>query len=115
MRYIELRDLIGGAFTFIIDNHYGRSLPLEKIEDYGRKVVACLNAQEKDNWLKISPDKTQKFFLENFDYFSFDEETGLVTLKEGVTFCKLMERYMEYLPLDLILALRDEEICKSLL
>ena len=115
MRYIELRDLIGGAFTFIIDNQYGRSLPLEKIEEYGRKVVTYLNEQEKDNWLKISPDKTQRFFLENFDYFYFNEETGLVTLKDGVTFCKLMERYMDYLPLDLILALRDEDICQCLL
>lgn len=115
MRYIELRDLIGGAFTFVLENQCDRSLSLEKIEEYGRKVVDCLNQQKKDNWLKISPDKTQRFFLENFDYFSYDEETGLVTLKEDVTFCKLMERYIEYLPLDLILALRDEEICKCLL
>lgn len=115
MRYIELSDVVGNAFFFYLEGTGRHVLKFSLIEEYGRKVVEYLNNQSNTNIFKVSPERTRAFFEENSDYFIYYENDNLVVLKAGVTVENLFSRFSKPLPLDVILAFRNEDLCKILL
>jgi len=116
MIYIEIDDLVGNAFIPYLENTGSRILSLRKIENYGSKVVNCLNKNGIQACLRLSRDLTNEFFYEYSDLFELDESgnENVVILKENITRRDLIRKFSSYLTVQVIVAFRKEENIKVL-
>lgn len=98
--YLKLEHVVPNAFIFFKK----RYLSFYEIERYGESVISKIN---KRCILLFSRDHTREFFREYSKYFERGKGEGEgegVKLRDEITYEMLIDKFLGYLPLELLLA-----------
>lgn len=114
---IKMEDLVGNSFASYLEQTGNRILELDKIEQFGNKVVEQLEKEGEHAYLRLSRDITNEFFYQYSDWFTLTEYNNkmLVVLNENVSVKDLIKKFSGYLSLDVLVAFRNPENIKVLL
>lgn len=99
--YLKLEHVVPNAFVFFKK----RYLSFYEIERYGKSVMSKIN---KRCILLFSRDHTREFFREYGKYFERVGGEG-VKLRDEITYEMLIDEFLGYLPLELLLAFISKE------
>lgn len=103
---IGMEYLIGNAFIYSTEERF---LSLQKINDFSAKMQKYWYLKGIDAVIKGSV----AYVANNFDdYFEFNKEASLIVLKSNVTKEDLKQRFVGYLPLEILLSF-EEGLCSS--
>ena len=106
---ITLDDLLGNAFI-AIDLTKSRFVSYRDIDEYAKRIIQKMKDRNQDCWLDLGRNQTSWVLSDYKDYFEEISIYGYkgVLLKSGITKEDLREKFSGYLPIDLLLSMRDE-------
>ena len=111
MMYIEIDDLVGNAFIAYLDLTGNRLLSMKKINEYANKVITDLIEQGEEACLRLSRDRTYKFFYDYSDWFTLVENRNenFVTLNSEISKEQLIMKFSGYLSIPVLVAFRNKK------
>ena len=113
MFYIEIEDLAANAFIELLQRDKNRRfVTYDELERYGEQAVKVLAEKGEKAALLLSRNRTDAMFCDCSDFF--EEEKQGIRLKADKNREALIDRFMGYLPIDILLALMDERSVKEL-
>lgn len=113
MFYIGIEDLAANAFIELLqENEKCNFVTYDELERYGEQVVKVLAEKGEKATLLLSRNHTDVMFRDCSDFF--EEEKQGIRLKTDKDKRTLIDRFRGYLPIDVLLALVDEQSVKTL-
>ncbi len=116
-RCLELDDVVGNAFIQLgIRGDTRRFISYADLDCFASDTVNLLNRTAKDGEqfvLLMSRSRTWQMLDQYQDIFEERKENGLagIYLRDGTTIKELRERFLGYLPVDMLLAFFKVPIC----
>ena len=113
---IDLEDLVANAFiTLMRSNKLSeqRFISYYDIDRFGSSIIKALEEQGLHGRLYLGREQTENFLYYHEKYFHEIQKgdwTG-IQLKSDITEQDLLEKYVGYLPLKLLLAIRSDTAC----
>lgn len=113
MFHIGIEDLAANAFVELLQkNKKCNFVTYDELERYGEQAVKVLAEKGEKATLLLSRNHTDIMFRDCSDFFK--EEKQGIRLKTDKNREALIDRFMGYLPIDILLALMDERSVKEL-
>lgn len=115
MYTITIKCLIPNAFIAYMERTGKRTLSMLSIDSFGKKVLEQLIREGEDVRLDY---KSKEFFYEYSHIFRLtkvNKKEVVELTDEKITKEDLIEKFSGYVPLKILVALRDEENIKSLI
>ena len=113
MFHIGLEDLAANAFIALLqEDEKCNFITYDELELYGEQAVKVLAEKGEKATLLLSRNHTNAIFRDCSDFF--EEEKQGIRLKADKNRKALIDRFRGYLPIDVLLALMDEQSVKTL-
>lgn len=113
MFHIGIEDLAANAFIALLqEDEKCNFVTYDELERYGEQAVKVLAEKGEKATLLLSRNHTDTMFRDCSDFFK--EEKQGIRLKTDKNREALIDRFMGYLPIDILLALMDERSVKEL-
>lgn len=113
MFHIGIEDLAANAFIALLqEDEKCNFVTYDELERYGEQAVKVLAEKGEKATLLLSRNHTDTMFRDCLDFFK--EEKQGIRLKTDKNREALIDRFMGYLPIDILLALMDERSVKEL-
>ena len=113
MFYIGIEDLAANAFIALLqEDEKCNFITYDELERYGEQAVKVLAEKGEKATLLLSRNNTDIMFRDCSNFF--EEEKQGIRLKADKNKKALIDRFMGYLPIDILLALMDERSVKEL-
>ena len=113
MFHIGIEDLAANAFIALLqEDEKCNFITYDELELYGEQAVKVLAEKGEKATLLLSRNHTNAIFRDCSDFF--EEEKQGIRLKADKNRKALIDRFMGYLPIDILLALMDERSVKEL-
>ncbi len=83
--YIGIEDLVANALIELAGKSEKREVLFKQLDEYGSKVIKCLNDKQEQAVLSLSKERTNEFLYDYSEYFELfssgmDEGIRLKTL-----------------------------------
>lgn len=113
MFHIGIEDLAANAFIALLqEDEKCNFITYDELELYGEQAVKVLAEKDEKATLLLSRNHTDAMFRDCSDFF--EEEKQGIRLKADKNRKALIDRFRGYLPIDVLLALMDEQSVKTL-
>lgn len=113
MFHIGIEDLAANAFIALLqEDEKCNFITYDELELYGEQAVKVLAEKGEKAALLLSRNRTDAMFCDNSDFF--EEERQGIRLKANKNRKALIDHFRGYLPIDVLLALMDEQSVKTL-
>lgn len=113
--YIELDELAANALI-AVQKSGRRFVSYRAMEEYGLCVADILREKGIRMILSLSRDRTERVLQDKSELFKEEIVGGErgISLREGKSRDGLIDKYTGYLPVDILLAFRDEQAVSKL-
>lgn len=113
MFYIGIEDLAANAFIELLQkDEKCNFITYNELERYGERAVKVLAEKGEKATLLLSRNHTDAMFRDCSDFF--EEKKRGIKLKANSDRKTLIDHFRGYLPIDVLLALMDEQSVKEL-
>ena len=113
MFHIGIEDLAANAFIELLqENEKCDFVTYDELERYGKQTIKVLAEKGEKAALLLSRNHTDAMFRDCSDFF--EEEKQGIRLKTNRDRKALIDHFRGYLPIDVLLALADEQSVKTL-
>ena len=120
--YIGIEDLAANGLIEILRDKEEQKLSeymisLKELEEYGTRVIKCLNESNKGKALLILSRASTSYMFRNYSDFFEERETedGIaISLQKGKTVEDLVNKFRTYLAIDVMNAFADKKAVKVL-
>ncbi len=115
--FIGIEELAANALIELVEKTDEREITFDKLCEYGAVVVRVLNDNGEEAALILSRDRTNELFADYADLFEikdYEDGNSAIALRDGITADILRTEFRTYLPLDLLLAFKNNESIKVL-
>ena len=105
--FIKMEYLVANALVELYDRKQIDKITIQEIKDYGIKVEETLVSNNIRAILLYSNEYTKEFLEDYSEFFEKDGEN--IKIKEGKTTKDLREHILSYVPVDVLLALINDD------